>query len=50
MTANGLSSSHLILDANGAEDPVRSRRVEFSIRTDAKEQMVRVIETIDAPE
>jgi len=49
MTANGLSSSHLIRSANGAEDPVRSRRVEFSIRTDAKEQMVRVIETINAP-
>jgi outer membrane protein OmpA-like peptidoglycan-associated protein len=48
MTANGLSSSQVIRDKTGTEDPVRSRRVEFSIRTDAKEQMVRVIETIDA--
>ncbi|MDX9861633.1 MAG: OmpA family protein [Rhodospirillales bacterium] len=45
MTANGLSSSRLILRDN-AEDKVRSRRVEFRIRTNTKEQIVRVLETI----
>ena len=33
ITANGLSSSHLIFDGNGQEDPVRSRRVEFRLMT-----------------
>ena len=33
ITANGLSSSHLILDENGREDQVRSRRVEFRLMT-----------------
>ena len=35
VTANGLSSSHPILNANGVEDTERSQRVEFHIRTDA---------------
>lgn len=50
MTANGLSSSRVIRDEDGAEDAASSRRVEFSIRTNAKEQMVRVINTIHAPD
>ena len=33
ITANGLSSSHLIFDENGREDRVRSRRVEFRLMT-----------------
>jgi len=33
ITANGLSSSHLILDKNGREDQIRSRRVEFRLMT-----------------
>ena len=33
ITANGLSSSRLILDENGEEDPERSRRVEFRLLT-----------------
>lgn len=36
ITANGLSSSHLIL-RNGVEDKDLSRRVEFRIRTNAEE-------------
>lgn len=33
ITANGLSSSQLILDAYGNEDKIRSRRVEFRLLT-----------------
>jgi outer membrane protein OmpA-like peptidoglycan-associated protein len=46
VTANGLSSSRLIRDERGREDKVRSRRVEFRVRTDAKQQIVRVLETV----
>lgn len=38
-TANGLSSSRLIIDKQGCEDADRSRRVEFRIRTDAEKQL-----------
>ena len=38
ITANGLSSSHLILK-NGKEDAHRSRRVEFRIRTNAEQKL-----------
>ena len=47
VTANGLSSSRLVL-TDGAEDPARSRRVEFRVRTDAKRQMVRILETLES--
>ena len=33
ITANGLSSSQLILDSDGKEDKIRSRRVEFRLLT-----------------
>ncbi len=46
ITANGLSSSQLILD-NGHEDRVSSRRVEFRVRTNTKEQIVRILETVE---
>ena len=46
ITANGLSSSRLILQ-DSKEDKVRSRRVEFRVRTNTKEQIVRVLETIE---
>lgn len=36
LTANGLSSSHLIKKNDGSEDVERSQRVEFHIRTDAE--------------
>lgn len=43
ITANGLSSSRLIF-ANGKEDKERSRRVEFRVRTNAKREIVRILE------
>jgi len=46
LTANGLSSSHTIQWKDGKEDPDRSRRVEFRVRTSAKDRIVQVIETI----
>lgn len=46
LTANGLSSSHIIQRDDGNEDPDRSRRVEFRVRTNAKDRIVQVIETI----
>lgn len=39
VTANGLSSSHLILKKNGDEDKDLSRRVEFRVRTNAEKQL-----------
>lgn len=43
LTANGLSSSKLIM--NGAlEDRVRSRRVEFRVRTNAEQRIVNILE------
>jgi len=44
LTANGLSSSHLVLDEHGAEDAARSRRVEFRIRTDAETRIAKILE------
>ena len=44
VTANGLSSSRLILDNNGMEDVARSRRVEFRIRTDAETRLAKILE------
>ena len=44
VTANGLSSSRLILDAKGEEDVARSRRVEFRIRTDAEDRLAKILE------
>ena len=46
ITANGLSSSRPILQGS-REDRIRSRRVEFRVRTNTKEQIVRVLETIE---
>lgn len=46
ITANGLSSSRLILQ-DTKEDKIGSRRVEFRVRTNTKEQIVRVLETIE---
>jgi len=44
VTANGLSSSHLILDDHGHEDSARSRRVEFRVRTDAETRLAKILE------
>src|SRR4029077_7524654 len=44
VTANGLSSSRLILAASGKEDAARSRRVEFKVRTDAETRIAKILE------
>jgi len=44
LTANGLSSSHPVFDAGGVEDPARSRRVEFRVRTDAETRIEKILE------
>jgi outer membrane protein OmpA-like peptidoglycan-associated protein len=44
LTANGLSSSHLVLTRGGREDTSRSQRVEFRIRTDAEARIATIIE------
>lgn len=46
ITANGLSSSQPI-KKDGLEQAEASRRVEFRVRTNAKKQIVRVLETIE---
>ena len=38
-TANGLSYSHIIKNPDGSENPERSRRVEFRIRTNAEQKL-----------
>ena len=49
LTATGLSSSRPILNG-GVEDRAKSRRVEFRVRTNAKRQVVKIIETLEIPE
>jgi len=44
LTANGLSSSKLIYKADKTEDAARSRRVEFRIRTNAEQKMVKILQ------
>ncbi|MEX0965519.1 MAG: OmpA family protein [Pseudohongiellaceae bacterium] len=46
MTANGLSSSQLILQEDGGEDADRSRRVEFVVVTDAETRLSTILEEI----
>tara|TARA_B110000858_G_scaffold198514_1_gene266015 strand:+ start:30486 stop:31187 length:702 start_codon:yes stop_codon:yes gene_type:complete len=46
MTANGLSSSQLILQEDGLEDAQRSRRVEFVVVTDAETRLSTILEEI----
>lgn len=46
VTANGLSSSQAIRNPDGLENLEASRRVEFRVRTNAKDQIIKVIETI----
>jgi outer membrane protein OmpA-like peptidoglycan-associated protein len=43
LTANGLSSSKLILNPNGDEDKFLSRRVEFRVKTNAEKRIVKII-------
>ena len=44
LTANGLSSSRPILDADHKEDAERSRRVEFRVRTDAENRIATIMQ------
>lgn len=46
MTANGMSSSRIILNENGMEDPDMSRRVEFKIITNAEEVVGEIVDKI----
>lgn len=46
LTANGLSSSRVITGADGKENPARSQRVEFKIRTDADARIATILEVI----
>jgi outer membrane protein OmpA-like peptidoglycan-associated protein len=47
LTANGLSSSHLIKNENGLEDKDKSRRVEFRTKTNAEKKVVEIIERLE---
>jgi len=44
ITANGLSSSHLIFNDDGTENKEESRRVEFRTKTAAEKKVVEIIE------
>lgn len=46
VTANGLSSSKPILNADSQEDSVRSRRVEFKVRTDAESRIAEILQGV----
>ena len=43
LTANGLSSSKLILNPYGTENSQESRRVEFRVRTNAEKRIVEIL-------
>jgi outer membrane protein OmpA-like peptidoglycan-associated protein len=45
LTANGLSSSKLIYDANGIENKNASQRVEFRVRTNADARISEILKT-----
>jgi outer membrane protein OmpA-like peptidoglycan-associated protein len=46
LTANGLSSSQLILDERGGEDADLSRRVEFVVVTDAETRLSTILQEL----
>ena len=43
LTSNGLSSSKLILNRDGSENKVASRRVEFRVKTNAEQSLNKII-------
>ena len=43
LTANGLSSSKLIRNLDGTQNPQESRRVEFRVRTNAEKRIVEIL-------
>lgn len=46
ITANGLSSSHLIFNQDKTENFELSRRVEFRIRTNAESKMEEILKRL----
>lgn len=44
LTANGLSSSKIIVNDKGIEDKKRSRRVEFRVKTNAQKRILEILE------
>ena len=46
LTANGLSSSQLIIDSSGQEDAQLSRRVEFVVVTDAETRLATIMQEL----
>jgi len=46
LTANGLSSSKLVVSASGEENSERSRRVEFRLRTDADSRIREILKDV----
>jgi outer membrane protein OmpA-like peptidoglycan-associated protein len=46
VTANGLSSSRIILNEDGTENANKSQRVEFRVRTDAESRIATIIESM----
>ena len=46
VTANGLSSSHLLYLPNGSENIIGSQRVEFSVRTSAEKQLKKILKAL----
>ncbi|MBF0202759.1 MAG: OmpA family protein [Desulfamplus sp.] len=47
ITANGFSSSRLIMNSDGTEDKLKSRRVEFRTKTNAEKKVVEIIEQME---
>ena len=43
ITANGLSSSKIVKSVNGEENKLLSRRVEFRVRTNADQQIAKIL-------
>lgn len=43
LTANGLSSSRIVVGADGEEDMELSRRVEFRVKTNAEERIAKIL-------
>ncbi len=47
VTANGMASSRLILSSTGVEDKKKSRRVEFRVRTNARNRIKEILKAIE---
>jgi len=46
LTANGLSSSKIVVRSDGTEDPAASQRVEFRVRTNAEQKIEDILRTV----